>query len=267
MLRFFTLQLLIFLLIFISACNSYNKLLKTDNLQLKYDKAIEFYEKKQYNKAYPLLEDLIIIYRGTPKAELLSFYHASCDFYLKDYTLASYRYNNFAQTYPFSKYAEEAKYKSAYCLYKNSPKYSLDQSSTYAAMESFQLFTNRYPESIYVDSCNIYIDKLRDKLQKKYFENAKQLLHMKNYKSAIVAFENLLDDFPGSKYTEEVNYLLVKTHFLLAQNSISVKKEERFNATLKVYIKFVDSFPKSKYISEVETYYNASKKELEKINN
>jgi outer membrane protein assembly factor BamD len=249
----------------ISSCSEYNRIIKSDDLQLKYDKAIEFYDGEEYGKAYPLLEELIIIYRGTGKSELLSYYFANCDFYTKDYTLAAYRYKNFTSTFPTSQYAEECKFRSALCLYLNSPKYSLDQTSTYQALQELQMFTNQYSESGYIDSCNLLIDDLRWKLETKSFENAKQYHHTRSYKAAITAFENLDNDFPASQYKEESYFLHFISSYNLAINSIPTKKLERLDGSIKSYVKFVDSFPQSDFVKEAEATYESVLKEKVKL--
>ena len=248
-----------------SSCNEYNKLMKSDDLQLKFDKAIEFYENEEYGKAYPLLEELIVIYRGTTKSELLSYYLCNCDFYSKDYSLAAFRYKNFANTFPSSNYVEECKFKSAQCLYLNSPKYSLDQTDTYMALDELRLFATQFANSPYVDSCNVLIDELRAKLERKGFENARQFYRTRNYKSAIVSFDNLLEDFPGSTYKEEALYTRFLATYYLALNSVSSKKMTRIEDSIKSYIKFVDSFSQSSNLKEVEALYETLLKEKDKL--
>ena len=60
--------------------------------------------------------------------------------------MAAFYFKNFVRTYPTSKYAEESMFTAAYCYYLNSPAFSLDQSSTYKAIDELQLFANRYKE-------------------------------------------------------------------------------------------------------------------------
>ena len=43
---------------------------------MKYDKAIEFYNKGDFNRALPLLEELSSVYRVTDKSEEISYYYA-----------------------------------------------------------------------------------------------------------------------------------------------------------------------------------------------
>ena len=88
---------------------------------------------------------------------------------------------------------------------------------------------------------------------------------MKRYQSAIVAFNNLIKDFPGTHYEEIARFYILKSGYLLAINSVLSKKEERIEDTIKSYIKFVDSFPASSKIKEAESIYEETLKEKENI--
>ena len=58
------------------SCSKYQKVLKSTDFSMKYDKAIEFYNKGDFNRALPLLEELSSVYRGTDKSEEISYYYA-----------------------------------------------------------------------------------------------------------------------------------------------------------------------------------------------
>jgi outer membrane protein assembly factor BamD len=238
--------------------------LKSSDLGLKYEAAIKFYNEGKYMKAYPLFEELVTIYRGTAKAEQLYYMYAYCDYNMKDYLLAAHRFSTFAKTFPTSKYVEECLFMSALCNYHISPKFSLDQADTYQALEKMELFITKYPKSAKLDTCHQLIDILRAKLEKKSYEIAKQYLKTEDFKGAIVAFKNLLIDFPDTKYREEIVFLILKSHFLLAQNSVSSKKYERYNDTIKAYYKFADSFPQSQFSKLAENYHLIAVKEKDK---
>jgi len=256
---------LIVLIVFLSSCSEYTKLLKNPNVQEKYEGAKKYYEEGEYDKALSLFDELGTIMRGTRESENVHFYIANCHFELTDYYFANYYYKNFAKTYPNSERAEEAAFKSAYCSYLNSPKSSLDQSETEKALDEFQLFLNRYPNTELKDSTNTMIDELRLKLEKKAFDNAKLYYLTENYKSATVALQNMLRDFPDSPHREEIEFLVVKSSYLLAVNSIESKKEERLNNTIENYHKFVDSYSDSEYIKEAEKFYEDAVRELQKM--
>jgi len=256
---------ILFLVLSITSCSEYNKILKSNDIELKYVKAVEYYDKGEYNKALSLFDELGTLFRGSNRSEIVHYYIANSHFNLKDYYFANYYYKNFAKTYPTSPKAEESFYRSAYCSYLNSPNPSLDQKDTHQAIDEFQLFLNKYPETALKDSANAMVDELRAKLEAKAYEIAKLYYQTENYKSATVALNNLLKDFPESSRKEEIEFLIVKSSYLLAVNSIETKKEERLTATIESYHKFVDSFQNSKYIREAENYYSSAIRELDKM--
>lgn len=250
-----------------SSCSKYNRLLKSTDFDEKYKAAINYYEKKSYVKAMPLLEELLTIYRGSAKGEKIYYYYAKSNYELGDYILAAYHFKVFARTYPNSQYAEECLYMNAYCFYLNSPVYRLDQSFTKDAIEQFQVFINQYPESSRREECNTTIDKLRGKLALKAFENAKLYYHIENYKSAIVAFNNCIKDFPSSGYKEECMYLILKSYYLLAEQSIDAKKPERYQLAIDNYAKFAETFPKSRRLKDAEGIVEKCRNKKEKLIN
>lgn len=252
-----------FILILSIGCKSkYQKLLDSTDLDKKYAKAIAYYEDEKYFKALPLLEELTSVYRGTDKGEKINYTFAYCNYGLGDLLSASYYFKQFAKTYPKSTYTEECLYMTAYCNYQLSPKYSLDQSATYQAIEAYQLFINRFPYSERVKECNTQIDELRDKLELKSFENAKLYVTISDFKSAIIALDNASEDFPDSEYREEMEFLRVKSQFLYSKNSIRAKQVERYQKTTLLYEEFVDLYPESEYLREAEQYYVDANKEI-----
>ena len=68
---FFRLTIVIFLTcVSIGSCKqSYQKVLKSNDLDYKYEMAKKYYNKKDYYKALPLFEELMNIYKGTKNIE------------------------------------------------------------------------------------------------------------------------------------------------------------------------------------------------------
>ncbi len=252
-----------FALVF-SSCSNYNKLLKSSDYNKKYEAAMKYYDNKEYSKALALLEELVSVYRGTNKAEKIMYYYAYATYSMGDYLLAGYHFENFVKTFPASDKSEECSFMYAYCYYLESPRYSLDQTDTKNAIKELQLFINKYPESTRKEECNNLITKLRQKLERKNYEIAKQYYFLYDYKAAIVSFENLMKEFPDTKYREELMFLIIKSNYLYASKSIDKKKIERLKSTVEAYNKFISYYPESsKYNKEAEGYYSDAKKQLE----
>lgn len=250
---------LIFFVIAISlftfSCSEYEKLLKSDDTQLKYDKAFEYYEQEEYVKASTLLQYLIPIYRGTDKASKINFYYAKSLYGQRDYILAAYHFNEFETNYGISEYAEEAGFLKAYCYYLESPRASLDQDYTMQALNAFNMFLIRYPNSGKKEECLLIVRELNNKLVEKSFLSAKLYYDLGYYKSSIIAINNSLSDYPDSDFREELKFLLLKSSFLLAKNSVASKMKKRFQDTVDEYYSFVDEFPESKFKEDAEKIY------------
>jgi outer membrane protein assembly factor BamD len=242
----------------------FNKILKSGDMEAKYVAALKYFEKEDYTKASTLFEELMSVYRGTAKAEEISYYFAYCNYNLEDYIIAGYQFRNFVKNFPNSVHTEECAYMNAYCYYLNSPPYSLDQVDTRLAIKEFQRFTNQYPKSERIEKCNEILDKLRAKLERKSYENAMLYYDMGDYRASAVAFANHIKEFPDSKRVERLSYLVVRSHYLTALNSIESKKEERFKLTVETYLKFIDTYPNSQYLKEAEMVYTSALKNLEK---
>ncbi|MBC7410904.1 MAG: outer membrane protein assembly factor BamD [Bacteroidia bacterium] len=258
-----------YLLFFIVAstfggCSKYSKILKSSNYELKYNYACQYYEKQSYSKALPLLEELLTIFKGTEKGEKIYYYYCKTNYELGDYILAGYHCKIFARNYPNNEHAEECAYLHAYCFYLDSPKYSLDQTNTLAAIEEMQVFINEHPNSTRVAQANEIIDKLRYKIATKQYEAARHYYFVENYKAAIVAFENVIKDNPSTPYREKTMVAIIKSYYLLAEQSIDLKKAERYQLSIDNYYKFVDAFPISEQLKECESIYNKCVKQKQK---
>jgi outer membrane protein assembly factor BamD len=247
--------LFLLLLTFIS-CSNYNKVLKSNDYTLKKQTAIELYNKKDYQRAYPLFEELVAVTRGTANAEDMYFYYCYCNYYLDDLISAGYHFQQFAKTYPSSPKAEEASYMNAYCYYLGSPDFTLDQTNSIKAIQEMQLFINQYPNSTRIQECNDLIDKLRDKLEKKAFESAMLYYQMMDYKAASMSLKNMLADYPNSQFKEEAMFTVVKANYLLAENSVENKKMERYKSTLDDYNAFINKFAAGKYADQAKEVYD-----------
>ncbi len=251
--------------LFLSACSEYQKVLKSSDYEKKYQAAVRYFDEKDYFKSLTLLEELISVYKGTKNAEKIYYYYSYCNYYQGDYELAAYHFDNFVKTFPNSEWTEECSFMNAYCYYANAPVYSLDQSSNYKAIAQLQLFIDRYPGSAKVSKCNELIDQLREKLERKDYENSKLLYDMGDYKSAIFAFGNFLKDYPNTPHREGALFSILKASYLYAGSSIEKKRAERYKAALEAYYAFTSAFPQSRHRREAQLIFEDSLKLIEKF--
>jgi outer membrane protein assembly factor BamD len=235
----------IFLLVILASCGQYPKALKSDDPGVKYKVGEEMYEKGEYTKAIRLFEQIAPVYRGKPQSEKLFYMFAQSYYKNKQYYLSGYQFESFVSMYPKSEKVEESAYLGAFSYSKLSPVYSLDQIDTYKALDKLQNFIDIYPNSTYLPEANQTIKTLREKLEKKAFEIAKQYNTIRDYKAAQIAFNNFILDYPGTVYKEDALYYSLDSAYKLAINSIPSKMKERLLLAKESYTRFNKTFGNS----------------------
>lgn len=244
------------------SCSKFERVLKSKDYNLKYKKALEYYNKKDFYRSTTLLEQLVPIYNGTQRADTVQFYYAMGNYKQGDFILAGHYFDTFRKTYQRSIFTEEAEFMYAYCFYESSPRPDLDQENTNAAIAAFSEFIVKYPKTEKREAVGKILNELKDKLVEKSYLSSKLYFNISEYKAAIVAIKNSIKEFPDSKYREEQLYLILKSAYLLADNSISEKQKERFQATVDEYYTFAGEYPNSEYMKDAKKMYEVSMKFL-----
>jgi outer membrane protein assembly factor BamD len=249
-----------------AACKSeYEKVRTSGDADAIYKSALAFYEKGEYLKAQTLLELIVGAYRGRQELEEVYFKYAFTYYYQESFVLAAYYFENFSNTFPNSARREESDYMAAFSYYQLSPSYRLDQEYSQKAIDAFQLFVNTWPQSERVEECNRLIDIMRQKLETKAYESALLYFNLRQYQSATRAFENLLKDFPETKNAAQVRYLIAQSAFLLADNSVLEKQQERYETAAAYARDYLRKFPSSPQSKEIRLILDTSEKKIKSL--
>lgn len=255
------------LILFSSCKSSFEKVRTSGDSELIYKESVKLYEEGQYIKAQSLMELIISAFRGRPELEDLYYKYSNTYFLTNDYVMAAYYFENFSATFSGSELKEDADYYQAYSHYMMSPSYRLEQSNTLKAIESFQSFVNKFPDSERVEECNQLIDECRRKLESKAFDAAILYFDLQQYQSALKSLENILIEFPDTKNLEEVRFKMVEANYLLATNSVYEKKEERYGETIRYARMFLDKYEEGSYFNTVQTFKADSETQLKLLSN
>jgi outer membrane protein assembly factor BamD len=259
--RLFT---LLIILVLVSSCGEYQKILKSTDSELKKEKAKAYYADGQYVKSSELLGQILPRYRATEEAEELNWMNCMSYYGMKDYFMAGTYFKTFIEQFPFGKHAEEAHFLVGMCDYMISPRSELDQENTKNAIEEFNIFINKYAYSPKVEECKKKITELQDKLVDKSHNSAKLYYDMRQYKAAVVAINSCLKQFSTSKYREEMMYLKLNSLYMYAFYSLPEKQKTRYQDTLDDYYSFMEEYPSSKYSKDVADIYQKTNKFLKK---
>jgi outer membrane protein assembly factor BamD len=251
--------------------NNFNKILKSTDYTFKLQMAEKYYLNKDYNHAQTLYDDLYRVMKGSEHFEDIWYKYAYCAFYLKDYINAENLFKGFVEAFPNSPKSDEMDYMRAFCFYKQSPKYQLDQTNTTKAMGFMQAFIAQHPNSDKVKEATEIIEKCRAKLEQKEYENAKLYfnLHETNpayLKAASLTFNNLMNSYPDSPFGDEYKLYIIKSEYMYAIQSLEEKKKARLDQVLTDINDFYDRFPDSKLKKQVQEYQELANNSIKAYN-
>jgi outer membrane protein assembly factor BamD len=257
--------LFLVLVLTLISCSDYQKLLKSDDAELKYNKAVEYFDKGDFMRASTLFDAIATYYKGTDRSETVLNYIAKSYMGQKDYYSASEYFKTYVKTYPKGKYAAESKYMIGYCFYLDSPDARLDQTPTLNAISALQEFIDVYPESDKVPEANKLLDELTNKLAYKAYLNAKLYYDLgnylgNNYESAVITAQNALKKYTSTKYREELIMLILDSKFEQAVQSVEEKKVERYRNAIDEYYNYINEYPTGKFRKQADKIFEESKK-------
>lgn len=257
----------IVLLLLSASCSQYSKVLKSDDYEKKIALADDKYLRGKWLQSIALYEQVYQRFPKTSDGETAYFRIGKAYYEEGDYYMAGYYFGSFFERFNYSKQVEEAYFMRAVCSVKNSPEYSLDQQDTEVALNELQQFIYLFPNSKRIDTCNQIMDNLRLKIEKKSYEGVRLYAKTMNYRAAAVSADDFIQQYPNSKYHEEVLFLKLKNKSLLAFNSVEDKKKTRIDEAIETYRTFVAQFPSSKSLKEAESLHESLQGELKTLTN
>ena len=252
-------------LLMFSSCTEYQKVLKSTDNNYKYEYAKKAFEKKKYGQATTILADLVTVFKGTANAEESLYLLGLCHYENRDYMDSGSYFKTYYQHYPKGQYTELARFYAGYGYYLDSPEPQLDQTGTYKAIEELQNFLDYFPKSDKASIAQSAIFELQDKLVLKELQNALLYYNMgnymgNNYESAVIVAKNAIKDYPYSKYKEELEMLILKARFQEADQSVEIKKVDRFRDVIDEYYSFINDYPQSENRKEADNIFKIAQK-------
>lgn len=247
--------------------------------EYKYDAAKAAYAEGKYQQASLWLGEVLAALKGTTYGEESLYMLAMSVFNCRDYESAASYFRKYYQSYPKGLYAEEARYRCGYSLYKLVPDTRLDQTNTHEAMEEFMNFLDHYPQTKLKTQTQDMIFALQDKLIEKEYLAAKLYYDLgsyinncayggSNYEASIITAQNALKDYPYANIErrEAFSILILRAKYYLARNSVEDKRVERFRDVIDEYYAFTSEFPESKYLDEVNSIQKHAENAIKKRN-
>lgn len=242
------------LAVFLAGCGSSGQVEYT-SAQDAFEQGLERYERGQYEQA-------IQYFRGVFNYGRVDDYAADAQLYLarayrenREALVAATEYERFMQLYPNDERIEEAEYERAMVLYSRAPTYEYDQTYTRQALQAFQLFVNRHPESEHAPEASEYIDELRERLARKQFHAGEQYERREIYEAAAMSFDAVFDQYPDTELADEALLASMRNYIAYSDQSVPSRQSERLEAAIDRYQQLLQLFPDSPVLKDAEEQY------------
>jgi outer membrane protein assembly factor BamD len=243
---------------------SYNKLLKSTSYELMWREGLAYYnatKKKNPNKNsssnYQRAQNLFNtayqsqFFAGKPQEDSLFYYLGAA--YYKDgiFEASEQVFDRFRHIFPNSRFIEDVEYMHAMGFYFSAPDPQHDQTHTLRAMIAITEYEGRYPNTSKKKELDERMEELQQKLYTKSYENAKLYYTIGQYKAAVRALNNAIDEYPESPYREELMYLSTKSAYLFAKHSVASQMTDRYLSMMDNYYNLVSEYPTTSHLKEV----------------
>lgn len=195
-----------------AACASSGPQLYTLGPDQLFERGMAAYEAGKWTEAIRAFERITMEYPTHPRIQEVRFRLADSYFGRKEYVTAASEFVRLATDYPSGSWADDARYKVCDAYYRLSPKPALDQEYTRAAIDHCQSLATYYPSSEFTPLAEEKVAELRDKLAVKALENAEFYFQRKAYDPAILYFEDLLREYPGTSVVPRALLRLVEIY-------------------------------------------------------
>ncbi|MCF7800429.1 MAG: outer membrane protein assembly factor BamD [Candidatus Marinimicrobia bacterium] len=189
-----------------------------NNIEQEYEKGLELMEKKNWLRAeetftFIVYNDPVGVYADDAQFQL-----AETHYFREEYLIAIDEYNRLINRMPNSPFVEQASWRKAESYYLLSPDYRLDQTLTKRALKEMQNFIDLFPQSEHVPRATEHIVEIREKLAHKLYGSGILYLKLREWDSALLYFNEILDLYYDTTYREAA--LVAKAEALVGKNEL-----------------------------------------------
>jgi outer membrane protein assembly factor BamD len=128
----------------------------------------------------------------------------------KDYLSAVHAYEKLLERYPNDPHAEAAQFQIGYAYKQESARAEYDQDLANKSIAAFQDFLVRFPNSDKVPAANEYLASMKAEQSKGLFLVAKFYEKRKNYKAALIYYNEVIAQNPQSDWANQAKEKVAK---------------------------------------------------------
>lgn len=189
--------------------------------------AIQQAEEENWDQAVAAFQAFIFQYPSHPRHQEARFRLGQVYYDRGEHITAAGEFARLADDYPGGEYADDARFMVCDSYREVSPRPQLDQEYTRAALEHCQSLIAYYPDSEHAARAQEIITEMRDKLAMKLFYVGEYYYRRRAWDSAILSFNDVLEQFPQTAAAPRALLHLYRTYRELGYEQEAQDTRER----------------------------------------
>jgi len=243
-------------LLFVINCGS-KKVPKDLNDEQLYDQAMKeltadkggfpwIFKGRDYDMIFAYLKEIQLRYTYSPYAALAELRTGDAYFEKEEYGQAAIEYEEFLRRHPGHAEAPYATYRLALSYYKEIKSPDRDPLDTRLALQWFDTFIEKYPDSPLVPDARARALRCRDRLARRELYIGNFYSRRDNYKVAADRYKIVVEDYNDTQRYQEALYLLGKAY----------AKSDQYDLARQTLSRLVQEFPNEKYSGKATSLLN-----------
>jgi len=192
---------------------------------------------RNYDMVFAYLKEIQLKYTYSPYATLAELRTGDAYFQKEEYEQAAIEYEEFLKRHPGHAEAPYATYRLALSYYKEMKSPDRDPLNTRLALQWFDIFLEKYPDSPLAPDARERALRCRDRLARREIYIGNFYSSRDNYKAAADRYKIVVDDYNDTQRYQEALYLLGRAY----------AKSDQYELARATLNRLVQEFPNEKY--------------------
>lgn len=176
--------------------------LATDKLAL----ADRLFDGGSSGRAAAEYKDFLATFAGDERSDYAQYRLAESYRLDEEYALAEVEYRILINDYGYSDYVDDAFYLEGVCAFRQAPRFELDQTKSYQALDRLNRFVQMFPSSSRLEEARAMIREIHGKLAHKDFTAAKLYFSKKHYDASLTYLRKIIDLYPETIWAARSRY-------------------------------------------------------------
>jgi outer membrane protein assembly factor BamD len=170
------------------------------------------FEGGRWRRAITYLETFVNAHIGDPRAPDARLKLGQAHMGMREYATAATHFERLAIDFPSSPLNLQARFLICESYYRLSPRPALDQEFTVSSLLHCQSIGEIYPGTAEALQAAGYVIELQEKLARKIFENGDFYFRRRAYDSAVVYYQEVLNQYPNTTFAPAALAQLIETY-------------------------------------------------------